>query len=81
MAKERVGVLTWFVIAVGLAAFLLLALWPGMGITALYIVLLTPLAAASVTGVELICDRRLRSGSMLLLSVVIIVVAVLWGVR
>jgi hypothetical protein len=81
MAKERVGVLTWFVIALGLAIFLVLALWPGMGMIALYIILITPLAAAAVTGAELIYDRRLKSGSMLLLSVAIIVIAVLWGVR
>ena len=77
--RWRLGLLTWLAITAGLAAFIILAV-AGYSEEAALAVLYTPIAAATVTGVELIIRRHPWPGVSLLCAVGLIVGALLLGV-
>lgn len=81
MADVRIGALTRLVLITGLLAFAALSLFPGLGFAALYVTALTPIAAASLTGIELIVRNERAAGISLLLSVVVIAAGLFWGIR
>lgn len=81
MDDIRLGVSTRFVLLGGLLAFLVLALVPNCGLFAIYVTTLTPIAGATVTGIELIVRQRLAAGVSLIASVLLIAAGVMWGIR
>ena len=74
------GTVTRYVIAVGLLAFLVLAIWPNMQSYAVAATLITPIVAAGVAGLELMYHKKIRAGMAMLGAVALVVAALLFGV-
>ncbi len=68
-------------IAAGLLAFIVFALWPGHGPLAILLTLYTPLAAAAITGIQLLLRKRTSAGICLLAALALIVAALVSGVK
>jgi hypothetical protein len=81
MDKSREGIATWLVLATGLILFLILSVWPGMAMPAIYTTLITPLIAAIVMAIELVRRQKTAAGLMLTLSIGLVIAAAYWGVR
>ena len=75
------GKLTLVCIALGLLAFVVFALWPGHRSLAISLTLYTPLAAAAVTGIELLIRKKVSAGVCLLAALALIVAALVSGVK
>lgn len=73
------GRLTRACLYLGLAGFVVLALWPGHADAAVLVTLLTPMAASLATGIELLVRRHTYSGLSLLAALTAIVLALAIG--
>ncbi len=78
---DGLGKLTMVCIAAGLLAFIVFALWPGHGPLAILLTLYTPLAAAAITGIQLLLRKRTSAGICLLAALALIVAALVSGVK
>ena len=78
---DGLGKLTMVCIALGLGTFVVFALWPGHGPLAILLTLYTPLAAAAITGIELLLKKRTSAGLCLLGALALIVVALVSGIK
>ena len=76
----QIGTATRYVIALGLAAFLVLAFIPGMRSYAIGATLVTPIVAAGVSGIELMMHQKVKAGMAMLSAVALVVAALLFGV-
>jgi hypothetical protein len=63
----------------GLLAFVVLLLIPGLATAGLFVLLLSPVAAAVATGIELIVSRDIWPGVSLLTAVAFIAGVVSWS--
>lgn len=76
MPKQRVGVLTFLVLAAGLVSFVALLPFPGTSQLCVQITMWTPIAASASTSLELLSRRKLWSGLSLLAAICVVVASV-----
>ncbi|MBL1150455.1 MAG: hypothetical protein HND42_09635 [Armatimonadetes bacterium] len=76
MHKQRVGVLTFIVLAAGLLAFVALLPFPGTSRTCIQITMWTPIAASASTSLELLLRKKIWSGLSLLAAICVVVASV-----
>lgn len=74
------GTATRYVIALGLLAFIVLAVFPSTRSYAVAATLITPIVAAGVAGMELMIHKKIRAGMAMLGAVALVVAALLFWV-
>lgn len=74
------GSFTRYVIAAGLAIFVVLAFIPGQAANSVYATMITPLVACGVSAIELLAHRRTWPGLAMLAAVALAVGALIIGV-
>jgi hypothetical protein len=74
------GSVTRYVMMLGLLTFIVLAFSPGMRSYAISVTLATPIAAAIVSGFELLFHKKIKEGMAMLGGVALAVAALIFGV-